>query len=45
VVSEAEDEKAAAAVALGIGAQGNVRSVTMRAWDPKGFGQIVSMIP
>jgi uncharacterized protein with GYD domain len=45
VVSEAENENAATAVALGIGAQGNVRSVTMRAWDPKGFGQIVSMIP
>lgn len=45
VVSEADDEKAATAVALGIAAQGNVRSITMRAWDPEAFGQIVSMIP
>jgi len=45
VVSEAADENAATAVALGIGAQGNVRSITMRAWDPKGFASIVSMIP
>lgn len=45
VVSEADDENAATAFALGTAAQGNVRSVTMRAWDPDAFEQIVSMIP
>lgn len=45
VVSEGDDERAATAFALGIGAQGNVRSVTMRAWDPEAFEQIVSMVP
>ena len=45
IVSEAHDEQAATAVTLGIAAQGNVRSVTMRAWDPDAFEQILSMIP
>lgn len=45
VVSEAHDEKAATAFTLGIGAQGNVRSMTMRAWDPDEFAEIVGMIP
>ena len=45
VVTEAQDENAAAAFALGIGAQGNVRSITMRAWDPDAFSRIVSMVP
>jgi uncharacterized protein with GYD domain len=45
VVSEAEDEKAATAFTLATAALGNVRSMTMRAWDPDEFGQIVAMMP
>lgn len=45
VVSEGDNEEAATAFALGIGAQGNVRSITMRAWNPEEFGRIVGMIP
>lgn len=45
VVSEATDEDAATAVALGTAAQGNVRSVTMRAWNPEGFAKVLSMLP
>lgn len=45
LISEASDEQAAAAFALGIGAQGNVRSVTMRAFDPDAFARIVSLMP
>ena len=45
IVSESDDENAATAFALGTGAMGNVRSITMRAWDPAAFAQIVSMIP
>ncbi len=45
VVSEADDESNATAFALGTAAQGNVHSVTMRAWDPDAFAKIVSLIP
>lgn len=45
IISESDDENAATAFALGIAAQGNVRSTTMRAWDPDGFSRIVSMMP
>ncbi len=45
VISEAHDEKAATAFTLATGAQGNVRSMTMRAWDPDEFGEIVAMMP
>ncbi len=45
VVSEADDEDAATAFALGTASQGNVRTVTMRAWDPAGFAKIVSLMP
>lgn len=45
IISEASDEDAATAFALSIGALGNVRTLTMRAWDPEAFGRIVSMIP
>lgn len=45
VISEAEDEKTAAAFALSIAAQGNVRSTTMRAWSPDDFGEIVGRMP
>ena len=45
VISEADDEKAATAFALATGAQGNVRSTTMRAWDPDEFEEIVALMP
>jgi uncharacterized protein with GYD domain len=45
VISEAQDENAATAFALGLAAQGNVRSITMRAWDPDAFSRIVSLVP
>ncbi len=44
-ISEAEDEKTATAFALSISAQGNVRSITMRAWSPDDFAEIVSRMP
>ena len=44
-ISEADDEKAAAAFALATAAQGNVTSITMQAWDPDEFGEIVGMMP
>lgn len=43
--SQPDDEDAAAAFALGTAAQGNVRSVTMRAWDPEDFAAILGMMP
>lgn len=45
VISEAADEKAASAFTLATGALGNVRSVTMRAWSPSEFEDIVGMMP
>lgn len=45
VISEAQDEDAANAFALGTAAQGNVRSITMRAWHPDAFSRIVSKLP
>jgi len=45
VVSEADDEKAATAFTLAVAAQGNVRSVTMRAWSPEEFAEIVGRLP
>jgi uncharacterized protein with GYD domain len=45
VISEASDEKAATAFALGIAAQGNVRSTTMRAYTPEEFEAIVAKLP
>ena len=42
---EADDEKAATAFALATAAQGNVRSTTMRAWDPDEFAEIVGLMP
>ncbi len=44
-ISEADDEKAATAFALATAAQGNVRSITMRAWDPDEFEEIVALVP
>ena len=45
VISETDDEKAATAFALATSAQGNVRSTTMRAWDPDEFEEIVALMP
>ena len=45
VVSEADDEQTATAFTLGLAAQGNVRTLTMRAFDTDEFAKIVSMIP
>jgi uncharacterized protein with GYD domain len=44
VISQADDENKAAAFALSIGMQGNVRSTTMRAWDANEFEQIVKNV-
>ena len=45
IVSEGKDEEAATAFTLGTAAQGNVRTITMRAWTPEAFSRIVSRIP
>jgi uncharacterized protein with GYD domain len=45
VISEASNEKAATAFALATAAQGNVTSITMQAWDPEEFEEIVGMMP
>lgn len=45
VLSESDDEKAANAFALGLASQGNVKSITMRAWDLDEFEEIVALIP
>ena len=44
-ISEVSDEKLATAFALATLAQGNVRSTTMRAFDPDEFEAIVKMMP
>ena len=45
VISESADEKAAAAFALATASMGNVTSMTMRAWSPDEFEEIVGMMP
>jgi uncharacterized protein with GYD domain len=45
VISEAENEKEGHAFTLSIGSLGNVRSLTMRAWSPEEFGEIVALMP
>lgn len=45
VASEWEDEEAAAAFALTLAQQGNVKSTTMRAWTPEEFAGLVERIP
>jgi uncharacterized protein with GYD domain len=45
VITEAEDEKTAAAFSLSVVSQGNVRSTTMRAWSPDEFQDIVGRMP
>jgi uncharacterized protein with GYD domain len=44
-ISEASDEKKATALALATAAQGNVRTTTLRAFDPDEFEAIVKMMP
>jgi uncharacterized protein with GYD domain len=44
VISEAADEKTATAFALAQAAQGNVRSTTLRAFDPAEFEAIVKLM-
>jgi uncharacterized protein with GYD domain len=43
VITEGDNEDAATAFALGIAAQGNVRSITMRGCNPDDFSRIVGM--
>jgi uncharacterized protein with GYD domain len=45
VISEAADENAATAFTLATNAQGNVRSLTLRAWDADEFRKIVDLMP
>ncbi len=45
VISESDDEKAASAFTLSTGSLGNVRSLTMRAWTPSEFEDIVALMP
>jgi uncharacterized protein with GYD domain len=44
-ISEVADEKVATAFALATAAQGNVKSTTMRAYDPDEFEAIIKMMP
>ena len=44
-IAEWPDEKAATAFQLAIGAQGNVRSTTLRGYSPEAFEEIVGMMP
>ncbi len=44
VISEGTDEKAAAAFALATASLGNVRSITMRAWDADEFEELVKLV-
>jgi uncharacterized protein with GYD domain len=44
-ITEADDEEAASAFTLGLGAMGNVRTTTMRAHTVDEFARIVAKIP
>jgi len=44
-ISEADDDEMAAAFALGLGAQGNATTLTMRAFDAEEFERIINQIP
>jgi uncharacterized protein with GYD domain len=44
-IAEIEDEEAAVAFTLALGAQGNIRSTTMRAYTVDDFTRIVGKIP
>jgi len=45
LITEAEDEQLITAALLALGAQGNVRSTTMRAFSPAEFAAILQKIP
>lgn len=45
VVAEGDDDRLGAALTLSQAAQGNVRTLMMRAWDAEGFAEILSMMP
>jgi uncharacterized protein with GYD domain len=45
IVMEAPDDETAAAVMLGLGSLGNVRTQTMRAFDSSEMKEIVSKVP
>ena len=45
VVMEAPDDETAAAVMLGLGSLGNVRTQTMRAFDSSEMKEIISKVP
>ena len=44
-ISESENDEAAAAFSLSIGALGNVTTLTMRAFDTEEFEKIVGKVP
>jgi uncharacterized protein with GYD domain len=44
-ISETDDEEMATAFALTLGSQGNVTTLTMRAFDTEAFERLVSKIP
>ena len=44
-ITESPDDEAAAAFALALGSQGNVSTLTMRAFDMEEFQSIVNKIP
>ena len=44
-ISEADDDEMAAAFSLSMGSQGNVTTLTMRAFDPEEHARIISKIP
>jgi uncharacterized protein with GYD domain len=45
VIAEGDDDDLGAALTLSQAAQGNVRTLMMRAWDADGFAKILSMMP
>ena len=44
-ISETDDDEKAAAFALSMGSQGNVTTLTMRAFDPEEYARIISKMP
>jgi uncharacterized protein with GYD domain len=44
-ISETEDDEKAAAFALSMGSQGNVTTLTMRAFDTEEYARIISKMP
>ena len=43
-IVDADDEESATAALLALGAQGNIRTTTMRGYDAKGMSRIVSKL-